>query len=337
MADPEDKDAGQGDQSTDAPSGVAAGPQKGSKPGGSTRRPGGTSHRSTSTSGSLGRLFVDPQGQVYDWLAGNGGDAKAAMIRERIADQPQARWFATYNPDEIEGQVRDYTNEASSAGRTGVLVAYSMTNRDCGGASAGGAPDSDGYRGWISKLAAGIGNRRTIVVLEPDALPHLDQCLSEDQQQERLGLIKYAAQTLKSTAPNARIYYDVGNSTWNPAGEMADRAKAAGITEYGDGIALNTSNFNTTGSEVAYGKDLLAAIGDSGLRMVVDTSRNGAGKAGDGQWCDPAGRKLGHDPTTNTGDSLVAAYLWVKRPGESDGCSAGAGQFSPDTAYELSN
>jgi len=33
----------------------------------------------------------------------------------------------------------------------------------------------------------------------------------------------------------------------------------------------------------------------------------------------------------------VAAYLWVKRPGESDGCSGSAGQFIPETAYDLSS
>jgi endoglucanase len=27
--------------------------------------------------------------------------------------------------------------------------------------------------------------------------------------------------------------------------------------------------------------------------------------------------------------------LWLKAPGEADGCAAGAGQFSPDLAYRL--
>jgi endoglucanase len=31
----------------------------------------------------------------------------------------------------------------------------------------------------------------------------------------------------------------------------------------------------------------------------------------------------------------VAAYLWIKLPGEADGCAAGAGQFVPDLAYAL--
>ena len=41
-------------------------------------------------------------------------------------------------------------------------------------------------------------------------------------------------------------------------------------------------------------------------------------------WCNPPGRGLGIRPTTDTGDPLADAFLWVKVPGESDGqCSRG--------------
>jgi endoglucanase len=63
--------------------------------------------------------------------------------------------------------------------------------------------------------------------------------------------------------------------------------------------------------------------------FVIDTSRNGLGPwdysgkypdAGTAQdWCNPPGRGVGIAPTTNTGNALVDAYLWVKVPGESDG------------------
>jgi endoglucanase len=32
---------------------------------------------------------------------------------------------------------------------------------------------------------------------------------------------------------------------------------------------------------------------------------------------------------------LLAAFLWVKLPGEAEGCLAGAGEFVPQRAYEL--
>jgi endoglucanase len=70
------------------------------------------------------------------------------------------------------------------------------------------------------------------------------------------------------------------------------------------------------------------------LRAVVDTSRNGNGPLGD-EWCDPKGRAVGTPTTTATGDPRIAAFLWVKLPGESDGCIAGAGRFVPERAFEL--
>ncbi|GAA0271232.1 glycoside hydrolase family 6 protein [Cryptosporangium japonicum] len=297
-------------------------------------RPVPTPTKKPPTSGPLGSLFVDTEGQAVEWVEGNSGDPRAAVIRDRIAEQPQAHWLAANNPGEVSGDVRSYASKAHARGKVPVLVAYNMTNRDCGGASAGGADSADDYRTWISNFASGLGSGASIVVLEPDALGHLTTCLSSDQQQERLDLLRYAGKVIKQSSPKARVYYDVGHSAWIAASEAADRARRAGAADYGDGIALNTSNYNVSSQEVSYGKRILAALGRG--QMVVDTSRNGAGPAG-GEWCDPAGRKLGRNPTTATGDAKVAAYLWVKRPGESDGCSGAAGQFIPDTAYDLSS
>lgn len=70
--------------------------------------------------------------------------------------------------------------------------------------------------------------------------------------------------------------------------------------------------------------------GEPTTHFVVDTSRNGLGPwdwaaagysdAGSAQdWCNPPDRGLGLKPTTDTGNELVDAYLWIKVPGESDG------------------
>jgi endoglucanase len=74
--------------------------------------------------------------------------------------------------------------------------------------------------------------------------------------------------------------------------------------------------------------------------FVIDTSRNGrgpwtppAGKYSDPEvWCNPPGRGLGDRPTTNTGNDLLDAKLWIKVPGESDGrCYRGtAGPTDPE-------
>jgi len=74
---------------------------------------------------------------------------------------------------------------------------------------------------------------------------------------------------------------------------------------------------------------------------VIDTSRNGAGPAPDSElnWCNPSGRALGTPPTVATGGAHADAYLWIKRPGESDGtCGKGdppAGTFVNQYAIDL--
>src|SRR5207244_11557401 len=61
------------------------------------------------------------------------------------------------------------------------------------------------------------------------------------------------------------------------------------------------------------------------LPIFIDTSRNGNGPAdGELYWCNPSGRALGVAPTTATGNGHIDAFLWVKRPGDSDG-SCGRG------------
>ena len=76
------------------------------------------------------------------------------------------------------------------------------------------------------------------------------------------------------------------------------------------------------------------------LHAVIDTSRNGrgswhapAGRYRDAEtWCNPPGRGLGRQPTPNSGEPLIDAFLWIKIPGESDGeCFRGtAGPLDPE-------
>ena len=82
-----------------------------------------------------------------------------------------------------------------------------------------------------------------------------------------------------------------------------------------------------------------------GKHFVIDTSRNGNGppkcdEAADDEncWCNPPGRALGTPPTATTADPLIDAYLWLKKPAESDGkCNGGpkAGDFFQERALEL--
>ncbi|MFD5908289.1 glycoside hydrolase family 6 protein [Streptomyces massasporeus] len=283
-------------------------------------------------------FWVNPDGTAARQVAAlekSGKKQDAEQIR-KIAEQPVAEWVGPDNPQE---QTQGFTEAADKAGRTALLVLYNIPHRDCGQYSQGGAADGNAYREWLDGVAAGIGDRAATVVLEPDALLHLvDGCTPEQFHEERYDLLKGAVTKLKSLK-NTKVYLDAGNAGWQHPDQIFDSLNRAGIAQ-ADGFSVNVSNFYSTKESIAYGKQLSAKVG--GKHFVIDTSRNGKGPYGAGnpdeRWCNPPGRALGETPTTKTADPLVDAYLWVKRPGESDGeCKGGpkAGQWWGDYALKL--
>ncbi|CAM5583812.1 Endoglucanase A [Streptomyces avidinii] len=284
-------------------------------------------------------FWVDPQSdaarQVAAWEAqGRNGDAQ---VLRRIADRPMALWSPGDDPGP---EIRRARAGARAAGRTLVLTAYNIPYRDCGQHSAGGAADAAAYRRWIGAFADNIADAKALVILEPDAVPHVvDGCTGAGHHDERLALLAEAVDRLKRNK-NTKVYLDAGNPDWIPDPmDLVGPLFRAGL-EHADGFSLNVSNFQPDSAGREYG----AAISEAakGKHFVIDTSRNGMGPlpvADRAQaWCNPPGRALGTPPTDRTGDPLVDAYLWIKRPGESDGpCRGGppAGEWWPDYALGL--
>lgn len=283
-------------------------------------------------------FWVNPDGNAAAQVAAYvkaGKDDDAEQIR-KIAQQPTGEWIGPENPEQ---EARGFTEAAEKADRDAILVLYNIPHRDCGQFSQGGAADGNAYRTWIDGVAKGIEDRPATVILEPDAVLHLvNQCTPEEFHEERYDLLKGAISTLKALK-NTKVYVDAGNAGWGHPDQIFEPLQWAGI-ETADGFAVNVSNFYTTADSVAYGKQLSAKVG--GKPFVIDTSRNGNGPYTEGEadenWCNPPGRALGETPTTKTVDPLVDAYLWVKRPGESDGeCKGGpkAGEWWADYALKL--
>jgi endoglucanase len=277
------------------------------------------------------RLFVNPSSpakrQADAWQKSRPSDAS---LMRYIASQPTAIWLGDWSSD-VRSDVNSAASAAASQGTLPVFVAYDIPNRDCGSYSAGGAQDSQKYAKWIQSFADGLRGHSAVVVLEPDAVAGSD-CLSPTARDARFSMLRDAVKTLKSAG--AYVYLDAGNAHWVSASAMADRLRKAGI-DMADGFSLNVSNFFSTSDNVAFGNALSKQLG--GKHYVIDTSRNGSASS-NGQWCNPAGQSLGLAPTTQTGNPLVDAYLWIKQPGESDGtCNGGpkAGQWWPEYALGL--
>jgi endoglucanase len=277
-------------------------------------------------------LFVDPvsdaRRQADAWRE---SDPARSSLMERIARQPVAVWKGDWNPD-IRREVDRTVTQMAGAGALPLLVAYNIPQRDCGLYSAGGAGSAEAYRGWVDEFARGIGNRPAVVVLEPDALAGMD-CLSTEKQEERLALLRYAVEQFQGRGTH--VYIDAGHARWHAPDEIARRLRTAGI-DRAAGFSLNVSNFHPTLENVAYGSEIAQRAG--GARFVIDTSRNGLGVRSAEEWCNPTGQGLGNNPTAQTGHDLVDAFLWIKRPGESDGeCNGGpaAGHWWADYALGL--
>ncbi|MFE9879575.1 glycoside hydrolase family 6 protein [Streptomyces sp. NPDC005784] len=283
-------------------------------------------------------FWVNPHGNAAEQVAAYvkaGKGPEAEQIR-KIAERPTGEWIGPENPEQ---EARGFTEAAEKSDRAAILVLYNIPHRDCGQFSQGGAADGNAYRTWIDGVARGIEDRPATVILEPDAILHLvNQCTPQQYQEERYDLLKGAIGRLKSLK-NTKVYLDAGNAGWGHPDQIFQPLQSAGVGQ-ADGFSVNVSNFYSTEDSIAYGKRLAAKVG--GKHFVIDTSRNGNGPYTGGKaeenWCNPPGRALGESPTTRTADPLVDAYLWVKRPGESDGtCKGGpkAGDWWADYALKL--
>ncbi len=287
------------------------------------------------------RLFVDPDSlAMLQANAYREEHPETAALLDRIAQEPQAIWMGGWNSD-VYRAVDAYVGKAAAANAVPTLIVYNIPYRDCGQHSRGGVSNKEAYQRWIREVYAGIGDRAAVVIVEPDALGHFQECLDDEKAEERMFLLKDAVKVLRQSDKIA-VYLDAGHARWVEAAEMAERLKQAGV-EYANGFSLNTSNYVSTEENLDYGRRLSGFTG--GKHFVIDTSRNGAGpyeeaKTEEETWCNPPGRKLGKPPTTDTAEPLCDGFLWLKRPGESDGqCRGGpqAGAFWLEQALEYAS
>ncbi len=299
-------------------------------------------------------LYVSGEQQVAKYLETHKvGDNEPSIGRplteadivalQKLATTPQAIWVNGHG--DLEKLIRAIV-DAAAKDQLVVICIYGSPYRDNGGHSAGGEENAAKYREFIGRIAEIIGTHEVIVIVEPDAIGQaLDwkddkkkpkEKTADERRKERFGMIKDAVTILKKQ-PACHVYLEVAQ--WVGAKRAADGLKLCGI-DAADGFSVNTSGYGLAKDCVKVGTEISALVGNK--KFVVETSRGGNGNweapGEKDRWCNPPGRKIGETPTLNTGNPLVAAYLWIKPPGESDGkCRDGpaAGVFSPLFAIGL--
>jgi len=223
-------------------------------------------------------LFVDSRSTTVSAAEKLEGEAKQDALW--LSKVPSASWFAYGTPMLVEAQVREVVDRASAKTRLPVLVAYNIPFRDCALYSAGGATDGRAYLDWIRGLAAGVGDRPAIVILEPDGLGvvpwhrtlggDIEAC-RPDGQDEAAAERRYeelrGAVAILSALPNVRIYLDGTGSSWLAPGEIASRLVKADVGK-ASGFFLNVSNFESDERVIPYARwvsDCIALVTRGGL------------------------------------------------------------------------
>ncbi|MEU6780854.1 glycoside hydrolase family 6 protein [Nonomuraea angiospora] len=272
---------------------------------------------------------------------------KDAELMSKLAAVPHA---IRLNQPEARPEVDATVTAARQEGGVPVFLINSLPGSECRPAAAA---ELATYQEWIKGIAGTIGQAEAAVILEPGAtvkIPGVKDCDPQGSADQRYAALRQAVQTLKAN-PNTAVYLDGSQDYYPGTAIMADRLIRAGI-DRADGFFLNTAAYQPTEKSVAYGKALSACISvqrATGAKdcpsdgtvdpatmphFVVDTARNGQGswapppkKYPDPQtWCNPPGRGVGDRPTTDTGEELVDAYLWIARAGSSGGrCRRGEG------------
>jgi endoglucanase len=135
------------------------------------------------------------------------------------------------------------------------------------------AANQRSYKNWINNFAAGIGNSRVAVIVQPD-LPFAECAHSPVPLQ----LVNYAARRFNAL-PHATVYVDGGARYFPSFNQAVSMLEQAGVRDV-RGFSLNTSEYDTTSSEIEYGARLVQALAKAGIHgkhFVVNTAENGAG------------------------------------------------------------
>ncbi len=281
-------------------------------------------------------------------LAADPGLRAKVQELEKIAAEPEEARFTPYSagggPGAVFSQVQKYFcfKLAADPGAIPIITTYFLHQ----GSGCLSIQQILEYRSrferQVSEMAAGIGNRPAVLLLELDAIGS-SRCLQLNGALPYWeGEIRYEIDEV-SALPHTVVYIEGGYSDSNGPVYTANALNAVGVRKI-RGFFTNDTHFQWTINEIRWGDAVSKLTG--GAHFIVNTGENGRGPLlnpnpvtqGVEDLCNPPGRGLGPKPTTDTGFALVDAYLWTGVPGNSAGsCNGGPapGSFWPARAISL--
>ena len=295
-----------------------------------------------------------PQGKkpvAYDWdfylepsrlnTVKNEKNAELKKLYYQVYGTPCGGWYdggvspGSGGKEKNDRWLKNFVEGAERARKTPIVVLYGIPNRDCGSFSKGGHPNAASYKEWIDRVSAIIGQRRAVVIIEPDAINYCGHPRGSAKYNERAELLSYAAEKLNKNNPNVASYIHAGNSdlvTKHP--EAVANAIIDGGLKYMRGFALNVSGLGGTAEEQAGAEKFVTYLASKGfdkVRYVIDTGRSGINRPkhqnanAPYNSCNNFNAALGPRSTTKTTGAHADAYLWINGGGGSDGeCNMGA-------------
>ena len=103
--------------------------------------------------GLANRLFIDPNSLAALWVRSHHGP-QAREIRQRIANQPTAKWFGAWSGD-IAAAVSGYTRAASREHKVPILVTYDIPHLGCQSSGSSGAKQA---KQWCNPPGRQLGS-----------------------------------------------------------------------------------------------------------------------------------------------------------------------------------
>jgi endoglucanase len=277
--------------------------------------------------------------------------AVAAKVRDlqKIASEPESQRISNFSEGGGPGAIADFTrklfchNFTADPGAVPVITTYFL-HPALGGCATSGQINAymPTFHRRVSEMVSATANRPVVYLLELDAIGSSYCMYTHGSLPAWEAALRYEINQV-SSLPHAVVYVEGGYSDSDTAKYNAMVLNAIGIGKI-QGFFTNDTHINWTIDEVNFANKISALT--HGTHFIVNTAQNGngpklnphPGRQGIEDLCNPPGRGLGPQPTTQTGDANVNAYLWTHIPGNSSGsCNGGpaSGTFWPARAEDL--